>query len=187
MNLLKAKFKIIKIEGCEDLGSDPLEIFHIVPETEHLSNLGSGQYSLEEGRSFGCTEDEEVDRLEKLLSELNEAGSDIEEGYKKLKEEGFVDLGINTNIQVFKKIKRQSEYILGLVLDEDRIIVIATSSNKRILQQYKKLLDNDMTRFKLKLILDKDPNIIGSLKEIKELAREDALICREVLNQMKLT
>jgi len=188
MDLSKAKFQILKIEGPDDLGFDSLNILHIIPEQEHLAKLGSGQYSLEEGCTFGCESEEDMEKYEEILDRYDSANPiEVEKSYKALEDAGFINLGLLSDIKVFKRIKQPSEYALVLCTDgNDSIISIATSSKKSILQQYKKLIDNPITRFKLGLIADSDPDIIGSKKELYYMADEEALFCKSVLSQMNL-
>lgn len=188
MDFSKAKFEILKIEGPDDLGFDSLNILHIIPEQDHLTKIGSGQYSLEEGYTFGCESEEDMEKYEEILDNFDYADPiEVEKAYKALEDAGFVNLGLLSDIKVFKRIKQSSEYTLVLCTDgDDSIISIATSSKKSILQQYKKLIDTPITRFKLGLIADSDPSIIGSKKELYLMAEEEALFCKSVLNQMNL-
>lgn len=188
MDLSKAKFEIIKIEGYDDLGYDCIDLFHLNPESDHLCKIASGQYSVEEGRSFGCESEEDMDKYEEILSQYDSTDPvEIEEAYKALENAGFTDLGTLTSIKFFKKVTRPSEYVLVLKIDESQIITVAASSSRRLLQQYKKLIDNPISRFKLRLISESDPAIIGTLKELHLAAQEDALECKIILNKMDLS
>ncbi len=185
MDLSKSKFEIIKVAGCEDLGHSIIDFFNFVPEKEHLSQIGSGQYSLEEGMAFGCESDEDIEKYEAIMDSFDP--EDEAAAYKKLEDEGFVSLGLCTNLKYFKRVKRSDEYLLILRIEGDRVVTIATSDNKKLLQQYKKLIDNKVTRFKLSLIVQDNDTLIGSLEDIYKAAHEDSEYCKGVLNTLDLT
>lgn len=187
MYLNKAKFKILKTPDIPVIDSDIIEFINYVPETEHLNQLGSGQYTIEEGGVFLSDEEDDLEDYFEVLDKYDQTNPfEVEKAHEELESKGYVKVGDAIVCNLLKRGTRSKEYSLVLDLGEDKMIVIAVSSCYKALQQYKKLIDTDTTRFKLGLILEAHPERVTSMSEYNKGILDEIQALEEELKSLNL-
>lgn len=188
MDLTKAKFEIITIPSYSVIDYDTIDFFKIIPDPEHLLQMGSGQFTIEEGQSFACDSQEALDTYEDLLDKYEEEEEQTMEDLAQLLEaEGLTNLGSLTSVMFLKKVKNPPEYLLCLRINDTQVIMLATGYNKRTLSQYKKLIDNKVIKFKIGLMIQQNPEYLTSLEEIYSSVEEMKQEAKDSLEQAGLT
>jgi hypothetical protein len=187
MDLSKAKFEILTTKDIPTLQTDTIEFINYNPDKEHLSDLGSGQYTLEEGAVFLADEEDDLEEYEEILNSIDHNDPDqVLKAYDKLESKGYVKVGDAIVCNFLKRGTKETEYALALNIDFENMIIIAVSTNKKLISQYKKLIDNQVTRFKIGLILDSHPERIISREDYFNGIREEIEIEESELGKLNL-
>jgi hypothetical protein len=187
MDLTKSKFTILKTPKIPYVGSDVIEFINFNPDEDHLRQLGSGQYLTEEGAVFLADSEDDLEEYEDIMSNVDSSNPiELENAHKSLEAKGYIKVGDSTICDILKRDFREDEYILVLDINELTMVVIASSSNKRLLQDYKKLIDNKITRFKLSLILNTYPERVISKEDYKYGILEEIEAMEEELAKLNL-
>lgn len=191
MDLSKSKFQVIKTPTIIDLGSDTIEFLNYQPETDHLSRLGSGQYSVQEGAIFASNEEDDDDEYENILNKYDPTDPlEQEKAYSELESKGFVRMGDAVIVDVLKAEEREPEYCLILNLPSKfypkSIVVLATSTNRLLLKSYMEMIDNPITRFKLGLILDAHPERVIAIEDFYGGFEVERMECEQILQKLDL-
>jgi hypothetical protein len=187
MDLSKAKFEILTTKEIPTIQSDTIEFINYSPDREHLSQIGSGQYVLEEGAVFLADEEDDLELYEEILGDCDHNNPDeVLKAYEELEKEGYVKVGDAVICNFLKRGTKETEYVLALNIDKSNMVIIAVSSNKKLMSQYKKLIDNPITRFKLGLILDSHPERIISKEDYTKGIEEEIEAELQEINKLNL-
>lgn len=171
------KLKIKKFHTYKDTASHTIEFCDCVPDKDHLDTLSNKNYMLEEMSNIVETDDEaDIEELNDLLSSLDakDPGA-LDDAAEKLEELGFANVGNTYNVTIFEEIEA-TDYCLYLELNPRDIFVIASSSNRKLLNEYKKLIDNDAFRMKIKLTLQANPHMVTDKYSYFSPVDEDTII-----------
>jgi hypothetical protein len=187
MDLTKSTFEIICLPEMPSLETDTIEFLDYIPDKGHLSKLGSGQYTLEEGVAFSAECDEDAEIIEDILSDYDNSNPiEVEKAYKAIEEAGYTREGDSIVCNYLRRGKLPKEYTLIFNVGDGNIVVLATSMNKSLITKYKKLIDNNITRFKLSLVLQSSPDKVVSRVDFMRSLDEHIQMSEDYLQTLNL-